>query len=32
VRVVEQVPLKAGANPFNQAYLDTKKLRSGHQL
>jgi GTP cyclohydrolase II len=32
IAVVEQVPLKAGGNPHNQAYLDTKRLRSGHQL
>jgi len=32
IMVVEQVPLKAGANPHNQAYLDTKRLRSGHRL
>ena len=32
VAVVEQVALKSGANPHNQAYLDTKRLRSGHRL
>jgi GTP cyclohydrolase II len=32
VKVAEQVPLKAGANPHNQAYLDTKRLKSGHLL
>ncbi len=32
VRVAERVPLKAGLNSFNQAYLDTKRVRSGHQL
>lgn len=32
VRVTERVPLKSGANVHNQAYLDTKRLRSGHQL
>jgi GTP cyclohydrolase II len=32
IDVVEQVPLKTGANPHNQAYLDAKRLRSGHQL
>lgn len=32
IEVVEQVPLKSRANPHNQAYLDTKRLRSGHQL
>jgi GTP cyclohydrolase II len=32
VRVRERVPLRSGLNPHNQAYLDTKRLRSGHQL
>jgi GTP cyclohydrolase II len=32
IRVIEQVPLRSGPNPHNQAYLDTKKRRSGHQL
>jgi GTP cyclohydrolase II len=32
VEVLEQVPLREGANPHNQAYLDTKRLRSGHLL
>ncbi|HEY0626112.1 MAG TPA: GTP cyclohydrolase II [Allosphingosinicella sp.] len=32
IGVSEQVPLKSGSNPYNQAYLDTKRLRSGHQL
>jgi GTP cyclohydrolase II len=32
IKVVERVPLQTGANPFNQAYLDTKRLKSGHQL
>ncbi|HWH22359.1 MAG TPA: GTP cyclohydrolase II [Allosphingosinicella sp.] len=32
VEVTEQVPLRVGSNPHNQAYLDTKRLRSGHQL
>nr|WP_295374169.1 GTP cyclohydrolase II [uncultured Sphingosinicella sp.] len=32
IRVAERVPLRSGANSFNQAYLDTKRLRSGHQL
>ena len=32
VRVAERVPLKAGENPHNRAYLDTKRTRSGHQL
>jgi GTP cyclohydrolase II len=32
VAVTERVPLKAGAGIHNQAYLDTKRDRSGHQL
>jgi GTP cyclohydrolase II len=32
IRVAEQVPLKTASNPHNQAYLDTKRLRSGHEL
>ena len=32
IRVAERVALQAGGNPHNQAYLDTKRLRSGHQL
>ena len=32
IDVAEQVPLKAGANPHNQDYLATKRVRSGHQL
>jgi len=32
VEVAEQVPLRSGANPHNRAYLDAKRLRSGHQL
>ena len=32
VRVAERVPLKSGLNPHNRFYLDTKRLRSGHQL
>jgi GTP cyclohydrolase II len=32
VEVVEQVPLKVGANVHNRAYLDAKRDRSGHQL
>jgi GTP cyclohydrolase II len=32
IEVVERVPLKAGANPHNHAYLATKRDRSGHQL
>jgi GTP cyclohydrolase II len=32
IEVVERLPLKIALNPHNQAYLDTKKRRSGHQL
>jgi GTP cyclohydrolase II len=32
IKVVETVPLKAGAGAHNRAYLDTKRDRSGHQL
>jgi GTP cyclohydrolase II len=32
IAVAERVPLKAGAGAHNQAYLDTKRDRSGHQL
>jgi GTP cyclohydrolase II len=32
IRVTEQVPLRSGSNPHNEAYLDTKRRRSGHQL
>jgi GTP cyclohydrolase II len=32
IRVVETVPLKVGAGAHNQAYLDAKRDRSGHQL
>lgn len=32
IRVVERVPLKTAANPHNEAYLATKRDRSGHQL
>jgi len=32
IEVAERVPLQAGANPHNRAYLATKRLRSGHQL
>jgi GTP cyclohydrolase II len=32
IDVTERVPLKSGLNPHNQAYLETKRLRSGHQL
>jgi GTP cyclohydrolase II len=32
IEVVEQVPLKVGANVHNRGYLDAKRDRSGHQL
>ena len=32
IEVVEQVPLKVGANVHNLRYLDAKRDRSGHQL
>lgn len=32
LEITEQVPLKLPANPENQAYLDTKKLKLGHRL
>jgi GTP cyclohydrolase II len=32
IDVVEQVPLKVGANVHNRAYLEAKRDRSGHQL
>ena len=32
IEVVAQVPLRTGANRFNQSYLETKRLRSGHLL
>ncbi len=32
VRVSERVPLKAGGNAHNRAYLETKRSRSGHAL
>jgi GTP cyclohydrolase II len=32
IEVVEQVPLKVGANPHNRHYLETKRDRSGHKL
>jgi len=32
IDVVEQVPLKVGANVHNRAYLDAKRDKSGHQL
>jgi GTP cyclohydrolase II len=30
VKVVERVPLRVGLNPHNEAYLATKRSRSGH--
>jgi GTP cyclohydrolase II len=30
IGVTERVPLKAGLNPHNAAYIDTKRRRSGH--
>ena len=32
IAVIERMPLRAGANPHNEAYLGVKRLRSGHQL
>ena len=32
IRVTEQVPLKVESNLHNRDYLETKRLRSGHQL
>lgn len=32
IAVIERVPLIAGANPHNRAYLDTKRDRSGHRF
>jgi GTP cyclohydrolase II len=32
IKVAAQVPLKAGSNRHNLDYLETKRLRSGHQL
>jgi GTP cyclohydrolase II len=32
IRVVAQVSLKTASNRHNEAYLDTKRARSGHQL
>ena len=32
IAVAERVPLQAGANPHNEAYLAAKRDRSGHQL
>ncbi len=32
IQVTERVPLQTGRNPHNEAYLGTKRDRSGHQL
>lgn len=32
IAVAERVPLRTGTNPHNEAYLATKRDRSGHQL
>jgi GTP cyclohydrolase II len=32
IAIAERVPLKAGLNPHNALYLDTKRLKSGHHL
>lgn len=32
IEVAERVPLKAGQNPLNEGYLDTKARKSGHIL
>ena len=32
IRVGERVPLQAGDNPHNRAYLEAKRSRSGHRL
>jgi GTP cyclohydrolase II len=32
IEVAERVPLRSGLNPHNEAYLKTKRIRSGHQL
>jgi GTP cyclohydrolase II len=32
LRVAERVPLRAGGNAHNRAYLETKRSRSGHRL
>jgi GTP cyclohydrolase II len=32
IEVTERVPLQTGRNPHNEAYLGTKRDRSGHQL
>jgi GTP cyclohydrolase II len=32
IAVAERLPLQIAANPHNKAYLDTKRLRTGHTL
>jgi GTP cyclohydrolase II len=32
LKVVERVPLKVGRTRFNEGYLDTKAVKSGHLL
>jgi GTP cyclohydrolase II len=32
IEVGGRLPLKSGLNPHNEAYLETKRLRSGHEL
>ena len=32
LKVVERLPLKIAANPYNAEYLDTKRDRTGHKL
>jgi GTP cyclohydrolase II len=32
IEVAERVALKSGLNPHNEAYLEAKRLRSGHRL
>ena len=32
LEIVEQLPLKVRANPYNKAYLETKKIKMGHSI
>ena len=32
IKVAERVPLRTDGNPYNRAYLETKRSRSGHSL
>lgn len=32
LEIVEQLPIKLAANPHNERYLETKRLRMGHKL